>query len=425
METTAEGQTTTATRRRMAWWADPLVAVVLAVLVAPVSIEGFLRSDWTAAGQVLGVALLVIAHTVLAVRSRLPLTVLGIVSVAVALLVLAPDLTGGTAQQYGGAFPPLLLPSLLVFPVALHAVAARRSARHALLAAVLGLGGVGLAGARLALADRWPGADATSGEVVSPLSVLLFVAVFVVVAVLAPWSLGRYQQVRAHYVAALEDRAVRAEAERARDAHEILLEERARIARELHDVVSHSLAVMVSQAEGGRMIAQKDPALSVQALDTIARTGQEAMHGMRDMLDALTPATSAGTSPQPTLADLDRLVDRVGSSGLAVAVHEEGQRFPLSESAALATYRIVQESLTNVVKHGGAGANADVTLEWTEDDLVIEVRNDGEVPAPTRPGRGIIGMRERASLLGGTLAAEPLEHGFRVRATIPRTKGAA
>ena len=244
-----------------------------------------------------------------------------------------------------------------MFPVVLYSIAAWTPDRTSRLAL-----GLSAAGGLLVLARLW-GADyltvaqpglATNGEPVRswPLFLLMGVAAMVVL----PWWAGRYRRLRLLYVAELEERARREQDERAAEARRAVETERQRIALEMHDVVAHSLSVLVSQAEGGRMMAAKDPSVSVPVLETIARAGREAMQDMGSVLRVLDPEDDPVTSPeppQPGVAELPALLEDVRRSGLPVTFEEHGAPQPLTGAAGLTVYRVTQEAMTNVLKHGG------------------------------------------------------------------------
>jgi signal transduction histidine kinase len=194
--------------------------------------------------------------------------------------------------------------------------------------------------------------------------------------------------------------------------------ERARIARELHDVVAHSLAVVVAQADGGRYAAAQEPAAAQRALETISTTARDALAEMRR---ALAAPENAPRRPQPGAADLGALVARTRAVGLAVELAEEGHPRALAPGAGLAVYRVAQEALTNVLKHAGPGASARVTLRWEPERVTVVVRDDGAgASAGDGRGRGLLGMRERVEPRGGTVTAGPRpDGGFEVRAAIP------
>jgi signal transduction histidine kinase len=192
----------------------------------------------------------------------------------------------------------------------------------------------------------------------------------------------------------------------------------------MHDVVAHSLAVIVRQADGGRFAAAKDPGAATAALAAVATTGRQALTDMRAVLGVLRPATGTdgdGTAPQPTLDDVPALVDRVRAAGTPVSLTTTGAARPVDRAASLAGYRVVQEALTNVVRHAAAGASARVRLDWRADGLEIAVTDDGGGPpeVPAAVGRGLIGMRERVVSVGGRLSAGPRGDGFAVVAHLP------
>jgi signal transduction histidine kinase len=254
---------------------------------------------------------------------------------------------------------------------------------------------------------------------VAPLYVLPIVALTGLGAVLA----GDNVRTRRAYLAELEQRAERAEALRDAEAREAAIAERTRIARELHDVVAHSVSVMVVQAGAARHIAERDPARAVEALGTIERVGRESLQELRRVLGVLRTDTAerSVTEPQPDLDGLDGLIARCADAGLRVDVAVDGPARPVPAGVGLTAYRIVQESLTNVLKHAGPAA-ASVVLAYGPDDLTVEVVDDGRGAATTTGpgGHGITGMRERASTCGGSLLAGPRPGGgFRVRAVLP------
>jgi signal transduction histidine kinase len=203
--------------------------------------------------------------------------------------------------------------------------------------------------------------------------------------------------------------------------------ERSRIAREMHDVVAHTLSVVVAQADGGRFVAKKDPAAAVRALETIADVSRDALTEMRGLLGVLRESDGeAELGPQPTLGDIPTLVSSVRDGGLEVSYVTTGTPRPLPIGAGLAVYRIVQEALTNVLKHAGPKVTAYVQLQWKPDALEVTVSDDGRGAAARATGgtatggTGLEGMRERATVLGGTLSAGPRRGGgYVVRARLP------
>lgn len=200
-------------------------------------------------------------------------------------------------------------------------------------------------------------------------------------------------------------------------------DERARIAREMHDVVAHTLSVVVAQADGGRFAARADPAAGERTLDTIASVGRTALEEMRALLGVLrAPEGEAPLGPQPSIGDIPALVASARESGIETSFVTTGTPRPLPIGAGLALYRIAQEAVTNVLKHAGPTANAYVQLRWGHDNVTLVVRDEGRGAAAHGDGRGsgVDGMRERATLFGGTLTAGPqVGGGFEVRAVLP------
>jgi signal transduction histidine kinase len=229
----------------------------------------------------------------------------------------------------------------------------------------------------------------------------------------APWAAGRAVRRRR-----LSER--RAEQEKARAAAAIG-EERARIARELHDVVAHAISVMLLQARGGRRVLEAEPADAREAFATIERTGHQALEEMRRLLGMLRATDEQlALAPQPTLKELDRLVEQVQAAGLPVQVAIEGEPRELPPGVDLSAYRIVQEALTNALKHAGP-ARARVLLRYDADELELEIADDGAGSGDgSGSGHGLIGMRERVSVYGGELhAGRRPEGGYALRARLP------
>jgi signal transduction histidine kinase len=224
-------------------------------------------------------------------------------------------------------------------------------------------------------------------------------------------------------IGALVRTAVRArenrEAQQRAEAETAAEHERVRIARDMHDVVAHSLAVVIAQADGARYAAASDPAVATEALSTISTTARAALADVRLLLGQL--RHRQGDGPQPTLADLEELYAQVRAAGVQLRVDVDPA--PPGEPPAavqLAVYRILQEAFTNALRHGAPGGPVDVRLEWLSDRVEIVVRNPVASGAATgRPGHGLIGMRERAQLSGGRLEAAEESGSFAVRAQIP------
>ncbi|MCL2424658.1 MAG: histidine kinase [Micrococcales bacterium] len=199
--------------------------------------------------------------------------------------------------------------------------------------------------------------------------------------------------------------------------------ERNRIAREMHDIVAHSLSVIVIQADGGRLAAANDPEAAQRALVTIAETGRAALADTRRILGLLRGTDEAERTPVPDTSSVDELVATVQAAGLDVAHVQTGVPRHLPPAVGTAVHRIAQESLTNVLKHAGPGTRAVVSEVWHDTGFRLVVTNTAGANPSVRspiPGHGLVGMRERAELFGGTLSAGPTDDGgFRVRADVP------
>jgi signal transduction histidine kinase len=235
----------------------------------------------------------------------------------------------------------------------------------------------------------------------------------------APWLSGRV--VRARRL-----RLVAAEREQEQRARIAVADERARIARELHDIVAHSVGVIVVQAVGARRVFDRDPERAREALDSIERTARTALADMRRSLGVLRrDDDERALAPQPGVADLNGLIEQARTGGLTVELAVEGERVPLPQAIDLSAYRIVQEALTNVIKHAGA-ARARVTVRYLDDELEVVVADDGVGPpvgAADGSGLGIIGMRERVEAQGGRLhTGAGADGGFLVRASLPLSR---
>jgi signal transduction histidine kinase len=225
----------------------------------------------------------------------------------------------------------------------------------------------------------------------------------------------------------------RLEVEREAQSATAVTEERHRIARELHDVVAHSVSVMVVQSGAARRVLDDEPDRAVAALTEVERSGRQALSELRRLLGLMRDGeeSAAVREPQPTLAGLDDLIGRARDAGLSVELRQEGEPFPLPMGCDLAAYRVVQESLTNALQHAGDGARAKVLLRWSDDQLELDISDTGQgliaaVPDHDGPlGQGLVGMRERVALCGGNLQAGPRPGGgFRVHATIPKDREA-
>jgi signal transduction histidine kinase len=243
----------------------------------------------------------------------------------------------------------------------------------------------------------------------------------------AAWGLGVYVRSRREYTSVVEERAGLLEREREVRSREAVADERARIARELHDMVGHALSLIVIQSGGAQRVLQAKPELVRDTLASIEATGRQALTDMERMLGMLrtTEATDKTLSPQPGLGDVEVLAARVSEAGLPVDVSIEGLPVPLPASVDLSAYRIIQEALTNALKHAGP-AQASVNIRYGSDSLELVIVDNGQGASADAldnhrgGGRGLIGMKERVALFGGelTAGARP-EGGFRVHAKLP------
>ncbi|MFC6073726.1 sensor histidine kinase [Microbispora bryophytorum] len=300
----------------------------------------------------------------------------------------------------------VVLPANIAVLVALYNVVSRRTLRWALAA-----GAVAEFGLLLAMIRWTPEAGRA----------WLSSSAFIV----AVWLAGIYANTRRRYVEGLVERAERAERERDQQARIAASAERARIARELHDVVAHNVSVMVVQADGAGYAIDGDPEQARRALQAISATGRQALTEMRRLVgvlrqDAGSPAEEY--APQPGVAQLGDLIGQVRDSGLPTEFTVSGTAPTLPEGEQLAVYRIVQEALTNVLKHGGPGARAWVEMTYGGGEIELRISDDGRGAAAPRlvGGHGLIGMRERAAMYGGSVQAAPRPGGgFRVVVRIP------
>jgi signal transduction histidine kinase len=328
----------------------------------------------------------------------------GVAAVALAFRRLAPlpcvlVVCAGLALEWAVFGAPegngVLVPPL----IAAYTVANREDRRRALwgLAAVVVLGLV------------WIALDPVDDEWVIRLQGLAWITPWV-----AAWLLGAYLRTRRLYVQGL----VREREERAQVA---VAEERARIARELHDVIGHSVSVMTVQASAVRRLMRADQARERAALETVEATGREALAEMRRMVGVLrAPEAGPDLAPPPTLDQLNRLLETVRGAGLEVDLRTEGTVVPLPPGLDLTAYRLVQEALTNTLKHAQA-RRAEVRLSYHPDALAVTVRDDGcGPPADPSTGAGLVGLAERVAVYGGSLGTGPADGGgYELRASLP------
>jgi signal transduction histidine kinase len=242
------------------------------------------------------------------------------------------------------------------------------------------------------------------------------------------WAVGERRRTRGLYVAQLEERAAQLERDRDRESKLAVSNERTRIAREIHDVVAHGLSIMIVQADGGLYAADQSPEQAKKALATIGDTGRASLSEMRKMLGLLKQDEQPELDPnqprpQPGVSSLPELIDNVRDAGLTVDYRVSGEPRDLPALLGLTAYRIVQEGLTNTLKHAGPGARTSVGLDFGREMLTVMVTDDGRgagVAPSSDPGHGLVGMRQRASISGGTVNAGPKAGGgYEVIARLP------
>ena len=314
---------------------------------------------------------------------------------------------------------PLGAPCFVFAVLATEALVAGETVTQAEASAIALIVSFGIVG------SHWEARSAVIGAAVGYAAVAILVlsdrpalegAVPVVVLTGVSWVIGRTLGDRARRAADLEARA-----ERIERAHEAAVAgERATIARELHDVIAHSVSVMTVQAGAARLLLEEDPKSARESLLAVEETGRQALGEMRRMLGILRgDEGEAQLAPQPGISDLDALVEQVRAAGLPVDVVVAGTPRSLPPGIDLAGYRVVQEALTNALRHAGA-ARAEVAIRYSETALEVAVANDGKSARNGRVGHGIIGMRERVTLYGGAFDAGPRSGGgYAVRATLP------
>ncbi|WP_431997221.1 sensor histidine kinase [Streptomyces fungicidicus] len=387
--------------RRHPTWVDGFWAVVLfgISVLSGTTMEESRGTDLPA----LTVPVMLLLSLVVTLRRRMPERML-LLALAVGLGQLIADVATLPADF-----------ALLVIVYTVAAVGARWASRAALTA--------GLCAAPLAQL-RWPTEEASTAQ-------NLAIMVLQTVPFALAWVLGDSIRTRRAYFAQLEERAARLEKEREAQAKVAVAAERARIARELHDVVAHNVSVMVVQADGAAYVLDAAPDQAKKALETISSTGRQALAEMRRLLGVLRTGEhqEAGEYvPQPDVQQIEDLVEQCRGSGLPVDFRVEGTPRPLPSGVELTAYRIVQEALTNTRKHGGPDAGASVRLVYFDDGLGLLVEDDGK-GAPHElyeeggfdgQGHGLIGMRERVGMVGGTLDAGPRQGGgFRISVLLP------
>ncbi|NLU75445.1 sensor histidine kinase [Streptomyces sp. HNM0575] len=412
--------------RRHPTWVDSWWAVLL-LMMSAVWLVSSVRSDGEGMPQgpkeqIAAVPIVLAMCTVVALRRRVPEK----------MLVLATGTGVAQVVTHVAVGPSNFAMLVIVFTVASRSI--RWASRFALCAALV---------APTIAAVRWPEEGQT-------LVAAILGDVFMTVTFLLAWVLGDSLRTRRAYYAQLEERATRLEKEREAQTQIAAAAERARIARELHDVVAHNVSVMVVQADGAAYVLDSAPDQTKQALETISGTGRQALAEMRRLLGVLRTgegvAAAGGANghggregrdgrdgvgeylPQPGVEQLSELIEQVRGAGLAVGFTIEGTPRPLPSSVELTAYRVVQEALTNTRKHGGPEVGATVRLRYGADELSLLAEDDGrgaerelyEDGGTDGLGHGLIGMRERVGMVGGSLETGPRPGGgFRISAVLP------
>lgn len=322
---------------------------------------------------------------------------------------------------WAAGFEPLA--GLVAVPLIIYAVAAYGPAWAS--RSVLGLGLLG----GVLLTSRNLSSTAETGVLGLTISAVYTVLIWMLV--LFSWTLGDLTRVRRQQLQTLSDRARRLEIEQQQERSLAAADERAHIAREMHDIVAHSLSVIITQSDGARYAAAANPSVATETLATVAATARTSLAEMRRLLGVLRHGDEAATRPLPGLSDVDELFLGFRAAGLPLAFEQQGSpRRVLPPGAELTAYRVLQEALTNVLKHAGPRATASAAIRWQQRGLQIEVYDDGRGAsadhagdAAENGGNGLRGMRERINLYDGSLAAGPAAGGgFLVSAFLPYTE---
>jgi len=397
-------------RRAARWWRglDPVrVDVLIALTFAAAGfIEVMATPDWQDGSQLVSALGTAGAGALLIWRRRMP----GLVLCAIFAVMLGDRIAGAGSDQTSSAFVAALIAA---YSVGLHA-----SGREAVVA--------------VAASAVMFGVDLSINPHASGLDDVTFA---IAIVFLAPTLAGRALRNRHLLTRELQEKARALEAEREERASRAVMEERARIARELHDVVSHSVSLMVVQAGAARRVIDHDREAARASFATVEETGRAALVEMRRLLGVLRRTEEEpALAPQPSLAFLSALLERARHAGLETELHVEGARVELSPGIDLAAYRIIQEGLGNSLRHSGA-TRAIVTIRYGARELEIEVADDGPVGEPPPQangnallgeGRGMLSMRERVGLYGGQLhAGRRRDGGFALRVRLPLQEVAA
>jgi signal transduction histidine kinase len=370
-------------------WRSQAFDVLLALLATCAELA-LLLDDGSA--SVSAILLTVAAGVALALRRAAPLIVLAVTLAAASAIVAIDEAPGGMSVL-----------------LALYTVAAYLERRVSLAALV-----------PTAAIVTVLSIVAASGDRVASLLVGALAAAPLTVGI---WGLGAYVQTRRQYARELEARASRLERERDQLARIAVYEERTSIARELHDIVAHSVSVMLVGVRGARDVLQTSPDVADDTLARVEASGERSLAELRRILGLLrSPEQRPESRPQPTLANLDELIAEFHAAGLPVSLEVAGEPQSLAEGVELSVYRVVQEALTNVLKHTRP-THVSVTLVFRDSGLELEIVDDGVRQGEhldTNGGQGIVGMRERVAVLGGELETGPrVGGGFRVAARVP------
>jgi signal transduction histidine kinase len=366
-------------------------ALLVAVSTVAAIVTGRFGGPTGRGWDVVRIAATFVACGVLPLRRAYPRQVLACEAILVALLVALLGVRG----------PITLLAALAVYTAA--AINDRR-VPVITVASVTGL--VGLAALVTQGGPNWE--VAVSGPAV----------------VLLGWLAGENTRTRRDYTTAVAERAAEREEEREARVHRAAADERVRIARELHDVVAHAMSVVAVRAGVARVVLDTQPDEAREALGIIETTSRQALQEMRLIVDVLRQSEepAADLSPAPGLADIDQLIEQVTQAGVRVETLTEGNVRTLPAGVDLSAYRIIQEALTNVVRHAGS-STAHLRLSYKPAELEIELTDDGGSPTANSKnpggGHGLVGMRERVALYGGELSAAPTADGFKVLARLP------
>lgn len=369
--------------RSARWWAFD---VLLTLIVVTLTIPSWLQTQACPGPVAVVIGIVITAPTVL--RRAWPVPVF-------AWIFLVNGLAGVWDTHLASGF------SLLV---ALYTVAAWRPRHEAFIAAVALEVGAIAAAIRVSRVDWW------------------YAAIFLTGMVAAAAGLGLYAATRRAYLRELHDRAERLERERDQ-VHELaVVNERARIIREMHDVVAHNLSVIIALSDGAAASAERSPERAVEVMKTVSTTGRQALADTRRLLGIISDDGAEDRHPVPDLDGLSALVEQVRAAGLPVSYEVHGAAAQLPTGAQLTVYRLVQEALTNTLKHGGANAHATVRLRYLPGELHVDIDDDGAgalAAEPATPGRGLTGMRERVHVFGGTVQSGPQSPtGWRVSAQL-------